>query len=85
MASKPSNTRQQIHLAVLIDADNAPAAIVEGLFEEIAKYGIASVKRIYGDWTKPNLDSWKRYCSTIPSSRSSSSPTPPVRTPPTVR
>ncbi len=60
MAAKPSNTRQQIHLAVLIDADNAPAAIVEGLFEEIAKYGVASVKRIYGDWTKPNLGGWKK-------------------------
>ncbi len=60
MATKPSNARQQIHLAVLIDADNAPAAIVEGLFEEIAKYGVASVKRIYGDWTKPNLGSWKK-------------------------
>ena len=60
MAAKPSNPRQQIHLAVLIDADNAPAAIVEGLFEEIAKYGVASVKRIYGDWTKPNLGGWKK-------------------------
>ena len=60
MAAKPSNTRQQIHLAVLVDADNAPAAIVEGLFEEIAKYGVASVKRIYGDWTKPNLGGWKK-------------------------
>lgn len=60
MAAKPSNARQQIHLAVLIDADNAPAAIVEGLFEEIAKYGVASVKRIYGDWTKPNLGGWKK-------------------------
>ncbi|MGK9067196.1 NYN domain-containing protein [Stutzerimonas chloritidismutans] len=60
MAAKPSNTRQHTHLAVLIDADNAPAAIVEGLFEEIAKYGVASVKRIYGDWTKPNLGSWKK-------------------------
>jgi len=60
MANKSSNTRQPIHLAVLIDADNAPAAIVEGLFEEIAKYGVASVKRIYGDWTKPNLGSWKK-------------------------
>ena len=46
-------------LAVLIDADNAPAKIIEGLFEEIAKYGTASVKRIYGDWTKPNLGGWK--------------------------
>ncbi|MBM7062892.1 NYN domain-containing protein [Pseudomonas sp. UL073] len=60
MASKPQPARQQKHLAVLIDADNAPAAIVEGLFEEIAKYGIASVKRIYGDWTQPNLGGWKK-------------------------
>jgi uncharacterized LabA/DUF88 family protein len=60
MSGKAQPTRQQTHLAVLIDADNAPAAIVEGLFGEIAKYGIASVKRIYGDWTKPNLGGWKR-------------------------
>lgn len=51
---------KQKHLAVLIDADNAPAVIVEGLFEEIAKYGVASVKRIYGDWTAPQLASWKK-------------------------
>ncbi|KAF1069998.1 MAG: hypothetical protein GAK45_00938 [Pseudomonas citronellolis] len=60
MASKTSNSRSQTHLAVLIDADNAPAAIVDGLFEEIAKYGIASVKRIYGDWTQPQLNKWKQ-------------------------
>ena len=46
-------------LAVLIDADNARPAIVEGLLAEIAKYGTAHVKRIYGDWTKPDLNSWK--------------------------
>ncbi|HET8897970.1 MAG TPA: NYN domain-containing protein [Rhodanobacteraceae bacterium] len=46
-------------LAVLIDADNASASIVEGLLAEIAKYGTAHVKRIYGDWTQPNLGSWK--------------------------
>jgi hypothetical protein len=60
MAAKPSPARQQKHLAVLIDADNASAAIVEGLFEEIAKYGVASVKRIYGDWTGPQLGGWKK-------------------------
>ena len=60
MASKPLSTSQQKHLAVLIDADNAQAAIVEGLFEEIARYGIASVKRMYGDWTSPQLGSWKK-------------------------
>ncbi|WP_028630820.1 NYN domain-containing protein [Metapseudomonas resinovorans] len=60
MAIKPQAPRQQKHLAVLIDADNAPAAIIGGLFEEIAKYGVASVKRIYGDWTGPQLGSWKK-------------------------
>ncbi len=48
-----------LKLAVLIDADNAQASIVEGLLAEIAKYGTAHVKRIYGDWTLPNLGSWK--------------------------
>ena len=49
----------QRRLAVLIDADNTPAAIVEGLFAEIAKYGNASVRRIYGDWTTTRLKGWK--------------------------
>ena len=44
-------------LAVLIDADNANPAIVEGLLAEIAKLGFASVKRIYGDWTTPKSES----------------------------
>lgn len=46
-------------LAVLIDADNANPAIVEGLLAEVAKLGIARVKRIYGDWTTPHLGQWK--------------------------
>ena len=45
-------------LAVLIDADNAPADIIDEMLEEIAKYGIASVKRIYGDWSH-GLSKWK--------------------------
>jgi hypothetical protein len=49
----------QNKLAVLIDADNTPAAIVEGLVAEIAKLGVASVKRIYGDWTNPHLKGWR--------------------------
>jgi len=47
------------NLAVLIDADNAQPSIVEGLMAEIAKYGTANVKRIYGDWTLPALKGWK--------------------------
>lgn len=46
-------------LVVLIDADNASASIIEGLLAEVAKLGIASIKRIYGDWTTPNLGHWK--------------------------
>jgi uncharacterized LabA/DUF88 family protein len=46
-------------LAVLIDADNTRSGIIDGLLSEIADYGTASVKRIYGDWTQPNLKSWK--------------------------
>ncbi|MDF1818394.1 MAG: NYN domain-containing protein [Immundisolibacteraceae bacterium] len=46
-------------LAVLIDADNAQPVIVDSLLSEIANYGVASVKRIYGDWTAPNLKGWK--------------------------
>ena len=49
----------QAKLAVLIDADNTQPAIIEGLLDEVAKYGVASVKRIYGDWTSNNLRSWK--------------------------
>jgi len=46
-------------LAVLIDADNASPAIISGLLAEVTIYGTASVKRIYGDWTKPQLGGWK--------------------------
>jgi hypothetical protein len=46
-------------LALLIDGDNATPKVIGGLLAEIAKYGVASVKRIYGDWTKPNLNGWK--------------------------
>jgi len=51
----------QKKLAVLIDADNTQPAIVEKLLAEIAKYGISTIKRIYGDWTKPNLKGWKEF------------------------
>lgn len=46
-------------LAILIDADNASPSIIQGLIDEVAKLGRATVRRIYGDWTTPNLGSWK--------------------------
>ncbi len=48
------------NLAVLIDGDNIPSAHVKEMMEEIAKYGNPTIKRIYGDWTKPNLSKWKK-------------------------
>ncbi len=49
----------EINLAVLIDGDNIPSAYVKEMMEEIAKYGNPTIKRIYGDWTKPQLAKWK--------------------------
>lgn len=48
-----------LKLAVLIDGDNIPSAYVKEMMEEIAKYGNPTIKRIYGDWTKPHLSKWK--------------------------
>ncbi|MEG3439214.1 NYN domain-containing protein [Pannus brasiliensis CCIBt3594] len=47
-------------LAVLIDADNTSANVVEALLREIAKFGTAYIKRIYGDWTTPQMNAWKK-------------------------
>ncbi len=47
------------NFAVLIDGDNIPSAYVKEMMEEIAKYGNPTIKRIYGDWTKPTLAKWK--------------------------
>lgn len=47
------------NLAVLIDADNAQASIVHELLAEVSRYGTASVKRAYGDWTTTSLKQWK--------------------------
>ncbi|HSH51248.1 MAG TPA: NYN domain-containing protein, partial [Bacteroidales bacterium] len=51
--------KKDLKFAVLIDADNIPYANIKGMMEEIAKYGIPTFKRIYGDWTKPTLKGWK--------------------------
>lgn len=48
-------------LAVLIDADNAQASVCGELLAEIARFGVASVKRAYGDWTTTHLKGWKEH------------------------
>ena len=50
---------QDLRLAVLIDADNAPRSALRDIMAEAAVYGTPTVKRIYGDWTTPNMASWK--------------------------
>lgn len=52
--------QNEMRLAVLIDADNVPYANIKGIMAEIARYGTPIIKRIYGDWTKPNLAGWKQ-------------------------
>ena len=51
--------KKDFNMAVLFDADNVPSSQVQEMLNEIAKYGVPTIKRIYGDWTKPNLGGWK--------------------------
>ena len=53
------NTRDENKLAVLFDADNVPYSHVKQMLDEITKYGNPTIKRIYGDWTKPSISGWK--------------------------
>ena len=48
-----------LRLAVLIDADNASPAVIGDILAEVSKLGIATVKRVYGDFTSSNLNSWR--------------------------
>ena len=60
LIAKIETEEPTMSLAVLIDADNAQAAVIEGLLAEIARFGDATVKRIYGDFTAPTSASWKK-------------------------
>lgn len=51
--------KNDLKLAVLIDADNIPYSNIKGMLDEIAKHGVPTIKRIYGDWTKPTVSGWK--------------------------
>ena len=60
LVAKIGSEEPTLRLAVLIDADNAQAAVIEGLLSEIALFGEATVRRIYGDFTSPKSSSWKK-------------------------
>ena len=50
---------QESHIALLIDADNCPAAKIEEILDELAKYGVINIRRAYGNWKSPGLKSWE--------------------------
>ena len=54
-----SNDNHNRRIAVLIDGDNAQAKLLEQMMEEVSKHGQVTIRRIYGDWTKSNMNSWK--------------------------
>ncbi len=60
LVAKIESEEPTLRLAVLIDADNAQAAVIEGLLAEIARFGEATVRRIYGDFTAPTSAAWKK-------------------------
>ncbi len=49
----------RFNIAVLIDGDNAQSKLIKEIIEEVSKYGKATIRRIYGDWTAPQMNSWK--------------------------
>ncbi|HHX37018.1 MAG TPA: NYN domain-containing protein [Clostridiaceae bacterium] len=53
------NVLNDVRMAVLIDADNISYEYLDALMSEVARYGLPTIKRIYGDWTSPNLNGWK--------------------------
>lgn len=60
LIAKIESEEPAARLAVLIDADNAQASVIEGILAEVARFGEATVKRIYGDFTSPASSSWKK-------------------------
>lgn len=60
LVTKNESEEPTLRLAVLIDADNAQATVIEALLAEIARFGEATVKRIYGDFTATASSSWKK-------------------------
>lgn len=63
--AKIESEEPTLRLAVLIDADNAQASVIDGLLKEVASFGEATVKRIYGDFTSPASSQWKKSIKSI--------------------
>lgn len=58
-ATSVRDVAERTNLAVLVDGDNAQPSLVEAVLAEAVKYGTTTIRRIYGDWTTPNMSGWK--------------------------
>ena len=59
LVNSQSSSNPDQHIALLIDADNAQYSLLKEMFEEASKYGELTIRRAYGDFTKPNLANWR--------------------------
>ncbi len=59
MSDEISEKKTQQRFALLIDGDNAQASLITKILSEAGKYGVLTIRRIYGDWTTSNMNSWK--------------------------
>jgi uncharacterized protein (TIGR00288 family) len=59
MANEQNGSSRKKPMAMLIDGDNAQAVLIKEILAECSKYGRVTIRRIYGDWTMPNMNSWK--------------------------
>jgi hypothetical protein len=57
--SEPAPVNAERRIAMLIDGDNAQPSLLDKMFAEAGKYGSVTIRRIYGDWTTANMNSWK--------------------------
>ena len=54
-----NNNNTEKRVAILIDGDNAQSSLIEQIVVESARFGNATIRRVYGDWTTANMKSWK--------------------------
>ena len=54
-----SRTKTEDHIALFIDCDNISHSSIEGVINELSKYGVVNIRQAYGNWTKDNLKNWE--------------------------
>ena len=59
MRQKMSNHKKEDHIALFIDCDNISHRSIEGIINELSKYGVVNIRQAYGNWTKDNLKNWE--------------------------